>query len=525
MGESVLGLWRDIRRARSGGPEAMARRRRARLAELVAYARARSPYYRELYRHLPDRVEDPAMLPVTGKSALMPRFDDWVTDREVTLAKARAFVANPALAGERFLGRYLVATTSGTTGSPGIFVMDDRAVAVSLVLAFRMRLSWLGADGVARVLARGGRIAEVVVTGGHSMGRAGATRLGPVGRAVRIFSVHMPLPELVAELNRFRPAILLGYGSMIALLATEQTAGRLRIDPVLVDPGGETLTENDRTQISTAFSPNLHTPHDAVVRTPHDANLHSPYDGKLRTPYDGKLRSSYDAMVRTPFGAKVHTPSGAKVRTAYGAKVRTAYGATECTFIGDGCAHGWYHVNGDWVIAEPVDADHRPVPPGEPSHTVLLTNLANRVQPILRYDLGDGVLTRPDPCPCGDPLPAIRVQGRAADLLAFPTASGDPTVLAPLQFATLLDRIPGIEQFQLLQTTPSTLRVRLTLAADATPDHVWQTVRTDLTRLLTTHGLPGVTLERAEEPPQRSPGGKHRTIVPLPPGPFPPDVK
>ncbi len=45
----------------------MVRRQPARLAELVAFARDASPYYRELYRHLPPRVDDLALLPVTTK--------------------------------------------------------------------------------------------------------------------------------------------------------------------------------------------------------------------------------------------------------------------------------------------------------------------------------------------------------------------------------------------------------------------------------------------------------------------------
>ena len=99
----------------------------------------------------------------------------------------------------------------------------------------------------------------------------------------------------------------------------------------------------------------------------------------------------------------------------------SSYAATECPFLSVSCPDGWLHVNSDWVILEPVTADHQPVPAGELSDTVLITNLANRIQPILRYDLGDSVLQRLDPCPCGDPRPAIRVQGRAADLLTFPT--------------------------------------------------------------------------------------------------------
>lgn len=34
----------------------------------------------------------------------MARFDDWATDRDVTLEKARAFASHPDLIGERFLG-------------------------------------------------------------------------------------------------------------------------------------------------------------------------------------------------------------------------------------------------------------------------------------------------------------------------------------------------------------------------------------------------------------------------------------
>ena len=83
------------------------------------------------------------------------------------------------------------------------------------------------------------------------------------------------------------------------------------------------------------------------------------------------------------------------------------------------CTEGWLHVNADWVLLEPVDAEHRPMPPGEPSHTVLLTNLANRVQPIIRYDLGDSVIAKPEPCACGSPLPAIRVEGRHDDVVSL----------------------------------------------------------------------------------------------------------
>ncbi|MEV1004511.1 hypothetical protein [Nonomuraea sp. NPDC050202] len=87
------------------------------------------------------------------------------------------------------------------------------------------------------------------------------------------------------------------------------------------------------------------------------------------------------------------------------------------------------------------------------------------MQPILRYDLGDSVLLRPDPCPCGHPGPAVRVQGRTADLLTFPgpgpAGEQTPVTLPPLPLATLLEAVPGPELFQIVQTAPATLRIRL----------------------------------------------------------------
>ncbi|WIY06585.1 phenylacetate--CoA ligase family protein [Amycolatopsis mongoliensis] len=453
MAENRRQLARDARRAARGGPPEIARQQRAHLAALVAWARANSPFYRELYRGLPGDVDDPARLPVTGKETLMARFDDWVTDREVTREKVEAFVADPGLVGHRFLGKYLVATTSGTSGVRGLFLLDERATGMETALASRAG-GMLAARDAVRMLARGGRTAIVTAPGGHFFTVAGTARFQldhpRLGRRMRVFSIRRPLPDLVEELNRFDPAVLSGFLGMLTLLAGEQEAGRLRIRPALVVPGGETCTTGRRERLAAAF----------------------------------------------------------------GAKVSTAYAATECSFLAMGCAHGWYHVCSDWAVLEPVDADHRPVPPGELSHTVLLSNLANRVQPILRYDLGDSILLRPDPCPCGSVFPAVQVHGRAADLLTFPGAHGEPVSLSPMLFGTLLDRVPGLGQYQLVQTSPGTLRVRLRLTDGTDTDQVWRTTHDELTRLLAEHGAAGITIERATEAPHQEPGGKFRRIIP-----------
>ncbi len=454
MSERILWLLFDTYRARKQGRAAITQRQRARLAELVAFARAHSPFYGELYQGLPERVEDPTLLPVTDKKRLMARFDEWATDRAVTIEKPRAFAEDPARIGERFLSRYTLATTSGTTGTPRIFLLDDRTLSVTNALAVRMLSAWLGVGDVVRILTGSGRMSMVMATGGHFASTVAAARLrrSRWGRkALQVLSVHMLLPDIVSQLNRFRPVIVAPYASLAALLADEQEAGRLHIHPVLLVLSAEGLPADEYDRIASVFR----------------------------------------------------------------AKVRDSYAATECTFLSYRCRHGWLHVNADWVVLEPVDPDYRPVPPATQSHTVLISNLANRVQPILRYDLGDSVVQRPTPCPCGNPLPAIRVQGRAADVLTFPNGRGERVRIAPLAFGILADRTPGVALFQVVQTAATRLRVRLRLEPGADPERVWQAMQSEITQLLAAHGLGHVTVERAEEPPEQSPGGKYRKVIPL----------
>ena len=451
MTDSVLRLLLDVRRASKGGAEAIAQRQRLRLAEIVNYARAHSPYYRELYARLPDGVDDAAVLPVTNKKTLMSRFDEWVTDRAVTLNEVRTFIADSARIGEHFPGGYTALTTSGTSGMPGVFLWDDRTMTVVNALMLRALRDWIRMRDVLKLVTHGGRMTLICATGGHyAEPIAGARLQHRRGEdKVQVLAAHAPLAEMVGKLNAFQPDVLAPYASIAALLAGEQMAGRLRISPTVIVLSAEGL------------------------------------------PEDG-----YD-----------------RIRQAFKVPVHHSYAATECPFISYSCEQDWLHVNGDWVILEPVDAEYRPVAAGTQSHTVLVSNLANRVQPILRYDLSDRIVVRPDPCPCGNPLPAIRVEGRTGDVLTFSTKEGGDVRIPALMFE-VVDAV-DVELFQTVQTAPDAMRVRLRLAAAADSDRVWHSVQTEIRRVLDQHGLAHVRVERADEPPEQAAGGKYRTVIPL----------
>jgi phenylacetate-coenzyme A ligase PaaK-like adenylate-forming protein len=151
----------------------------------------------------------------------------------------------------------------------------------------------------------------------------------------------------------------------------------------------------------------------------------------------------------------------AHIESGLGGVLRNSYGASEFLAMGWECARGHMHLNADWVILEPVDEKRRPVPAGEPACSVLLTSLANHVQPLIRYELGDQVLVHGEACACGSPLPVIEVRGRQDDPLHMARSDGGTATLLPLALSTVLEEGAGVFDFHLRQIDASTLLLRL----------------------------------------------------------------
>jgi len=176
--------------------------------------------------------------------------------------------------------------------------------------------------------------------------------------------------------------------------------------------------------------------------------------------------------------------------------------------------HGSLHINADWVVLEPVDREYRPVAPGQPSHTVLLTNLANRIAPIIRYDLGDSITCSAGPCGCGSPLPSIRAEGRCDDVLALASDDGTTVRLSPLAVTTVLEEAMPNGRFQLVQTGPGSLDLRISAADDDGRQLAWRNAQAALQAYLAQQSLPNVQIRLADEAPMpdvRS--GKLREVV------------
>lgn len=251
----------------------------------------------------------------------------------------------------------------------------------------------------------------------------------------------LPLAELVARLNRLRPPALIGYPSKLAQLAREQLAGRLRIAPRMVQAASELLASEDRETITAGFGVPV-------------VNLFASTEGLVG-----------------------HSQPGGEV----------------LTFASDTC------------IFEPVDDDNRPVEDGEISAKVLVTNLHNFTQPLIRYELEDRFVRHPSGE--GQGHMCATVDGRADSVFRYGTAEIHPIVIR----SVLVDT-PSIIEYQVAQT-----REGIEVRAVAVGSFDQMSLSRSLARALRRAGLADARATvRVVDTIQRHPEtGKIRRFVPL----------
>ena len=204
-------------------------------------------------------------------------------------------------------------------------------------------------------------------------------------------------------------------------------------------------------------------------------------------------------------GELLTDPIRQKLRDRFGCYVQTHYSCTEGGEIACECREGHLHINEDGVILEPVDREGRPVAPGVRSDRVFITNLSNRIQPFIRYELTDRVIVHEEPCPCGRTTRWLEIEGRTDDILTF---SGGVSV-APMSLYKVLEEVPKVRRFQLVQRSPEALELRL-VADDR--GAAFQAAKGALRSFFESKGL-SVEILLADDPPQADPvSGKFKHV-------------
>jgi phenylacetate-CoA ligase len=312
----------------------------ANLRRLVLHAYEQVPYYRKLFdrhrlhpRHIRGTT-DLGLIPISTKQKMQQLPPGMLVDRSVDA------------------GKLLSVWTSGSTGEP-----------------FRIRRTWL--EQAFNVLFRdrcqksfGLRLNERIMTVGR--GRGDDPKDAKLaGRALRAVGIHptlkidglRPPEEIIAQLERFRPHMLVALPGILTLTANHLiAAGRTDIRPRILVVGGEVLSPLMRRRLIQAF----------------------------------------------------------------GVEPLQTYASHEFPWLGWECqVSGQMHTCDDAVILE-VARDGRPALPGEDGE-VIVTNLHAYAMPLIRYRLSDVVTRGSEQCACGQPFSTIRaIQGRMIDYFTLP---------------------------------------------------------------------------------------------------------
>ncbi len=326
------------------------------LAGIRAHAVAHSPFYRELHRGL--ETAPLTALPALSKTTMMARFDDVVTDPDIRIADVRRHMRESRVA-TPFRGKYTIVSSSGSSGEVTIVLADPHEITGSLAAASRARAF----AGFPWNPFRTRRAAEVVATlpwaASGQFARLERSRFAPLLHLNAGDSVD----ALIEPLNAWQPELLEGYTTALAVLAKAQIAGHLRIKPLYVGAGGETMTAEVRNLVRQAWS-------------------QDPFD------YYGTTEGGTHAV--------------------------------ECR------EERRMHLLDDLLVMEVVDDDHRLVPPGEWGSRVLVTPLWRRTQPLIRFEIDDSVRMSDRPCACGRPFPVIDgLRGRTPRQIRLPRADGE----------------------------------------------------------------------------------------------------
>jgi phenylacetate-coenzyme A ligase PaaK-like adenylate-forming protein len=317
---------------------------------------------------------------------------------------------------ERFAGRYTISASSGSTGQRGFFLFDPSEWGM-LLATYGRPAWWAGLNFRLIHLIHPLRVAGFSSpVPWHQTAQVGASTTSRLAPSLRLDGTR-PVAEVVEPLNQWKPDLLTTYASLARALAEEQLAGRLQIAPRMIGVGGEVLTREARNRIEEAW---------------------------------GKVL--YDQ-----------------------------YGASETGILAAECdRHAGLHLFEDLTVVEVVDADGRPVRPGDFGERVLVTVLFRHTQPLIRYELSDKVRMAAEPCPCGRPFRVIdAVQGRVEETLYFPTAAAGRVAIDPVVFEAVLDTVPAT-QWQVVQE-PASLDILLTgLAADFRDEAIAEPLRREL---------------------------------------------
>ena len=308
-----------------------------RLRKLIERAYSQVPYYR--------RIMD--------ERGVTPRDIQKLTDIEVFpfLSKSEIRAHSEELKA-RDAPRLTRFNTGGSSGEPLIFFIGRERISHDVAAKWRAT-RWWGVDIGDREIVVWGSPIELSAQDRVRHWRDWLLRT----RLIPAFAMSSGnLDGFIQEIRQFRPRMLFGYPSSLALIARQALERGQRMDDLGI-------------RVAFVTSERL-------------------YDDQRST-----------------------------IEGTFGCPVANGYGGRDAGFIAHQCPSGSLHITAEDMLVEVVDAQGGVLPAGAAGE-IVITHFCTGDFPFIRYRTGDvGILGAAD-CPCGRGLPVLReVQGRTTDFV------------------------------------------------------------------------------------------------------------
>jgi phenylacetate-CoA ligase len=336
-GHSTVDAFRSMERSQWLSPLEMEQLQIRHLRDFLVRIGRDVPYYRELFQAMDYQpagitsLKDLQRLPLTGKVDVRENMDGLRAENAGTL--------------EKF-------STGGSSGEPLIFYRGKERVSHDVAAKWRATRWWDVDIGDPEIVVWGSPI---------ELGSQDRIRFvrDKVLRTELLSAFEMSNANLLRftrRLQTFRPRMLFGYPSSLALMAEYATNNGYKVDDLGI-------------KVIFVTSERL---------------------------YDYQRNS---------------------IESAFGAPVANGYGGRDAGFIAHQCPHGAMHITAEDIVVEIVREDGQVLQKGEKGE-IVITHMNTGDFPFVRYRTGDVGSLSEDVCPCGRGLPLLaEIEGRSTDFV------------------------------------------------------------------------------------------------------------
>lgn len=233
--------------------------REKKLRRVLKTAYEKSPYYRRAFEEAGIDGENLTELPLSAfpvmdKDVLMQHFEELVTVSDLTQEGLRQFDADGRDSKGKYLGKYHVVHSSGSTGIPRYFVYDDKAWGQMLLGIIRGALWDMSMPQILRLLSGGLRILYIAATDGRYGGAmAVGDGIDGVGAKQLFLDIKTPLSQWISSIRAFGPNLVIGYPSAIKILGELVEKGEVQAQVCRVISCGEPLSPGLRSYLEKVF--------------------------------------------------------------------------------------------------------------------------------------------------------------------------------------------------------------------------------------------------------------------------------